>query len=60
MLRRKEYKAPRFKSDRDLLKQMLKHRGKSTAIDEQILALEENLYAGGKNKINKKVLDSFL
>jgi hypothetical protein len=60
LLRRKEYKAPRFKSDRDLLKQMLKYRGKSIAIDEQILALEENLYASGKNKINKKVLDSFV
>lgn len=59
LIRKKEYKAPSFKNDRDLLKQMLKHRGKSQEIDEQILALEENLYAGGKNKINKKVIDSF-
>lgn len=59
LLRRQNYKVPSFKNDRDLLKQMLKHRGKSTEIDEQIMALEENLYAGGKNKINKKVLDSY-
>ena len=59
-LRKQEYKVPTFKNDRDLLKEMLKHRGKSIEIDEQIMALEENLYAAGKNKINKKVLDKFL
>jgi len=59
-LKRQEYKVPKFKNDRDLLKEMLKHRGKSKEIDEQILALEENLYASGKNKINKKVIDSFV
>jgi hypothetical protein len=59
-LKRKKYKVPKFKDDRDLLKEMLKHRGKSKEIDEQILALEENLYAGGKNKINKKVINSFV
>jgi len=59
-LKKKEYTVPKFKSDRDLLKEMLKHRGKSDDIDKQILALEENLYANGKNKIDKKVIDDFI
>lgn len=59
-LSKKEYILPKFKNDKDLLKAMLKHRGKSQELDEQISALEENLYANGKNKINKKILSQFI
>jgi len=58
-IKNRKYKVPTFKNDRDFLKEMLKHRGKSVEIDEQIVALEENIYANGKNKINKKVINNF-
>ncbi|WP_024954850.1 BatD family protein [Sulfurospirillum arcachonense] len=57
--RKKEYVLPKFENDRELLKKMLQYRGKSQEIDKQILALEENLYSNGKNKIDKKVLKEF-
>jgi len=60
LLKKDKHKFPKFKNDRDLLKLMLKHRGKNKEIDEQILALEQNLYANGKNKIDKKVIERFI
>lgn len=60
IFRKKELKLPRFRDDRELLKEFLKFRGASTEIDEQIKALEENIYADGKNIIDKKLLKSMV
>ena len=57
--RKQELKLPKFKNNRDLLKEFLKLRGVSKEVDEQIRALEENIYANGKNKINKGVLKKY-
>ena len=44
MLKAKEYKLPKFTNDRDRLKSLLKSRGESEEIDEQISELENRLY----------------
>jgi len=47
---------PKFKNDKDFLKELLKYRGKNEDIDKQIKLLEENLYANKRHKIDRKVL----
>ncbi|MDD3323617.1 MAG: BatD family protein [Sulfurospirillaceae bacterium] len=51
-------------SERALLKMFLKHKGKNEAIDKIIMELEENIYRGGTNRINKratkKILEDFV
>jgi len=42
--KRRSYKLPKFKNDRDRLKSLLKRRGESEEIDEQITKLENKLY----------------
>lgn len=44
VMNKKEYKLPRFKSDKDRLKSLLKRRGESKDVDEQIIELENKLY----------------
>ncbi len=45
LLRRKrEYKLPKFKNNKDRLKSLLKQRGESEEIDKQIAELESRLY----------------
>ena len=44
MSKAKEYKLPKFTNDRDRLKSLLKSRGESEEIDEQICELENRLY----------------
>lgn len=58
--KKQEFKVPKFKNDKELLQHILKYRGKSQEIDKQISALEENLYANGKNKIDKKGINKFI
>ena len=44
IMKRKDCKLPRFKNDRDHLKSLLKRRGESEEIDNQIIDLENRLY----------------
>ena len=44
MMKRKDCKLPKFKNDRDRLKALLKRRGESEEIDNQISDLENRLY----------------
>jgi len=59
-LKKRKITLPKFKNDKDYLKELLKYRGKSKDIDNQIKLLEENLYAGKKHKIDKSVLKEYL
>lgn len=52
--RRKRFVFPKFKDDKDLLKILLKYRARDPKIDAYIELLEENIYAGKTNKIDKK------
>ncbi|WP_458700813.1 BatD family protein [Sulfurospirillum sp. 1307] len=58
--KKKDIKLPKFKSDKDYLKELLKYRGEDEKINEQIKLLEENIYANKKNRIDKEVLKKFL
>ncbi len=42
--KKRDYKLPKFKNDKDRLKSLLKNRGQSKEIDEQISKLEDKLY----------------
>jgi hypothetical protein len=42
--KKREYKLPKFKNDRERLKSLLKRRGESEEIDEQIREIEKKLY----------------
>jgi len=44
VLKRRDYKLPKFRNDRERLKSLLKRRGESEDIDEQINKLEDKLY----------------
>ncbi len=44
VLKAKEYKLPKFTNDRERLKSLLKRRGESEEVDEQISELENRLY----------------
>lgn len=44
IIKKREYKLPKFKNDKDRLKALLKRRGESKEIDEQISELENKLY----------------
>lgn len=56
----KKFQLPKFKNEKDLLKALLKYRGKSAEIDEHIKILEENLYAKGKHKVNTKEIKKLI
>ncbi len=49
-----------FKSDKELLREILIHKGKDKKLDEIILKLEENIYKNAKNKIDKKEIKKIL
>ncbi len=44
LMRKKDYRLPKFKDDRDHLKTLLKRRGESEEIDKKIIELENKLY----------------
>ena len=44
LARKKQYKLPKFKNDKDRLKALLKRRGESEDVDKQIEELENKLY----------------
>lgn len=44
VLKRREYKLPKFKNDRERLKSLLKRRGESEEVDNKISKLEKRLY----------------
>ena len=60
LLSSKNLKFPKFKNDKELLKELLKYRGKDPQIDNTIKLLEENIYANGSHKIDKKILKELI
>lgn len=47
------------KSDRELFELLLPYRKESEAVDAALAQLEENLYRGGKNSVDKKALIAY-
>jgi len=59
-MKNKTYKLPKFKSDKELLKALLKYRGKDKEVDLHIEILEENLYANKNQKLDMKAIKKII